>query len=130
MKLWDNITKEERIERWENVLRVLRGLSPHERKKHWDMATWGQQTECGTVACAAGHCGMDAWFRRRGLRNDIKTDVDWGGNPYTYLTLEAPDVEDFFGKRGCHKIFYRHAKRTVGTVILEVRRHLKYLRAQ
>lgn len=55
------------LEKWENVLRVLEGLSQHEREKHWDMSTWGVQTPCGTVACAAGHCALDPWFQERGL---------------------------------------------------------------
>jgi hypothetical protein len=71
MKDWFSITPREKIERWENVLRVLKGLTPHQRAHHWDMESWGYNTHCGTVACAAGHCGLDPWFRRRGFKLNV-----------------------------------------------------------
>src|SRR6267378_1550966 len=74
MKHWDDITPKEQIARWEQVLRVLRGLTKHERKKHFNMGFFGQKTSCGTVACAAGHCGLDPWFRRRGFKLDFIED--------------------------------------------------------
>lgn len=55
------------IERFEQLIRVLRGLSRHEREKHLDMNTWGEETECGTTCCAAGFAGLDPWFKRRGF---------------------------------------------------------------
>ena len=55
------------IERWENGLRVLKAMDPHEREKHFNMALWGKKTDCGTLACAAGHMSLDPWFRRRGF---------------------------------------------------------------
>lgn len=67
VKEWRDVTPAQRIERVENLLRVLRALTPHERKKHFDMGTWGAKTQCGTVACAAGWAGMDPWFKRRGF---------------------------------------------------------------
>lgn len=64
---WHSVTHEERVARWENALRVLDNMNEHERKKHFDMSTWGVNTACGTVACLAGHCGLDPWFQERGL---------------------------------------------------------------
>ena len=60
------------LDRWNNAVRVLTALTPHERRKHFDMSNWGQKTACGTVACAAGFCGLDPWFRRRGLKLNVE----------------------------------------------------------
>lgn len=119
MKSFDSITKKQRIERWENVLRVLRALTPHERKKHFDMAWWGRKTDCGTIACAAGHCGMDPWFRKRGFRLSF-VKGDEGG--------EVPSVTDFFGFTGAHDIFLNSNARPVSQVIKEVRAHITQMK--
>lgn len=132
MKYWTDCTKAQQIERWENVERVLKSLSPHERRKHWDMRNWGVKTECGTVACAAGHCGMDPWFRRRGFqllpyRNTPEEEqIDEAG-----LGGFANEVDpmDFFGYVGCDQIFFRGTPRPVATVIREVRAYIKELKA-
>jgi len=50
------------LERWEQALCVLDGLTPHERENHFNMGTWGRRTECGTNACLAGHCSLNPWF--------------------------------------------------------------------
>jgi hypothetical protein len=120
MRYWDRLSKEERIERWQNVLRVLRALTPHERKRHFDMSWWGLKTDCGTVACAAGHCGMDPWFRRRGFKLRFGKDAKIG---------ESPSVTEFFGFEGAHGIFLNSTIRPVGLVIKEIRQHIKNLKA-
>lgn len=137
-KIWDTLTQAQKIVRWENVLRVLRGLSRHERKLHFDMGTWGEKTDCGTVACAAGHCGLDPWFRKQGLKYDFeqltpdpylveagKDEPAWDGNWAFDGHLE---VEDFFGEVGTKNIFYDTNQRAAGKVINEVRRHITQLR--
>lgn len=67
IKSWNKCSIKEKVERWMNAERVLKGLPEHVRREHWDMRHWGIQTECGTVCCAAGHCGLDPWFNRRGF---------------------------------------------------------------
>lgn len=123
-------TQKQLVERWENVLRVLRALTPHQRKKHWDMETYGEVTDCGTVACAAGHCGMDPWFRRRGFKatpvDSHPNDFLHGGTKVLELSLYLPD---FFGHAGAHGILWNATRRPVGTVIREVRDHIKWLKA-
>jgi hypothetical protein len=57
------------IERWEKGLEVLKTMTPHERTNHFNMAAWGVKTDCGTVACAAGHFSLVPWFRKRGFRS-------------------------------------------------------------
>lgn len=118
MKHWDDCTMEQKIERWENVERVLKALTPHERRKHWDMSQWGIKTDCGTVACAAGHCAMDTWFKRRGLK------------PFWWIDgVMDLHPEDFFGEDGSNDIFYNSTIRPVSKVIREVRAYIKRLKA-
>jgi hypothetical protein len=122
-------TTEQLIERWANVLRVLRGLSRHERKKHFNMNWWGDKTACGTVACAAGHCGLDPWFRRRGFKLNFRRD------PITRAWLpilsdqEGFDVEGFFGGKGCRNVFHK-SDATYKETIANVKTHIKWLRTQ
>lgn len=105
------------IERWSNVERVLESMPEHERREHWNMATWGEKTDCGTVACAAGHCGLDPWFRRRGFK---LTFVDG--------EAEISDVNEFFGVEGASRIFYNAQPRPVETVLGEVRGYVGELK--
>jgi hypothetical protein len=119
MKTVYEITRAQLVERWENVERVLKALSPHERRKHWDMSEWGMKTDCGTVACAAGHCGLDPWFRRRGFGLSFFSTSEYG---------DIGDVDGFFGCLGTEIIFYDQRRRTVSTVIKEVRAHIKWLK--
>ena len=121
MKVWEECSLATQIERWENCIRVLQSLTPHQRRKHWDMADFGYKTECGTIACAAGHCGMDPWFRRRGLRLTP-------GTPETIHVGYSVDVETFFGSAGSYKIFFDTEPRSVGTVIKECKRYVRSLK--
>lgn len=90
------------IERFEHLVRVLRGLSRHERAKHFNMEHWGVKTDCGTTMCAAGFCASDTWFRRRGFRMS-KTSHETDDNGRPMFTLEYQDacsweaVQNFFG---------------------------------
>ena len=111
--------KEIVIERWENAVRVLRALTPHERRKHFNMEFWGEKTDCGTVGCAAGHCGLDPWFRRRGFK--LEFDHYGSGDLST-------DVEKFFDADGVLAIFYDPTVRSVGTVIKEIQQHIKNIK--
>lgn len=83
-------TNKQLVERWQNALRVLTSMSRHERKKHFDMGSFGYQSECGTVACAVGHCSLDPWFRRRGFSASINDDGE--------LQLNHPPKELLFGR--------------------------------
>lgn len=139
MKNFEECTKKEQIARWENVLRVLQALTPHQRRKHFDMAAWGYKTDCGTIACAAGHCSLDTWFRRRGFKGKLANpNPQWGGK----LELRFDDgsesgqfmggiIVKFFGvsededSPSC--IFMNDNARTVGRVIREVSSRIKEL---
>jgi hypothetical protein len=113
-------TRKQLIARWENALRVLETMTPHERRKHFNMARWGQKTECGTVACLAGHCSLDPWFRRRGFRGSF---IDDGG---MYFGADSADPDVFFGTGSA--IFYQSG--SYGVVANRVRRHIKQLRVE
>lgn len=71
---WSEATHEQRIERWENVLRVLAKLTRHERRYHFNMGTWGEKTDCGTVLCAGGYCGLDPYFQALGMITKFSKD--------------------------------------------------------
>lgn len=60
-------TTTEQIQRFEKLIETLKGLSPHEKRKHFDMGMFGQETDCGTTMCAAGFCGARKWFQDRGF---------------------------------------------------------------
>lgn len=123
------------IERWQNVLRVLENLSPHERRNHWDMATFGMQTDCGTVACAAGHCSLDPWFRRRGFAAEFDDgelnptrDREWPdmvegffGVPINSFDSLGPDPDRTSLEYQGVRIFYNMNQRPVSQVIKEIR---------
>ena|ERR1700722_10481323 len=113
------IESAELIERWSNAERVLALMPEHERQHHWNMGTWGERTQCGTVACAAGHCGLDPWFRDRGFKLEF---LDNGRDP------EISDVPGFFGLEGSARIFYNAKKRPVETVLTEIRDYETELR--
>lgn len=124
------LTREKLIERWENCLRVLQGLTPHQRREHWNMGVFGDKTECGTIACAAGHCGLDPWFRRRGFKMDFYEDKDgWPVNTLQCVGDDSDvDTEEFFGTSGARNIFFDSSYRSVRTVIKEVKAHIQWLR--
>lgn len=122
MKSWDDCSSAERIERWENVLRVLRALTPHQRREHFDMSIWGKETPCGTVACAAGHCGLDPWFRRRGFKLHFFNPRKMSG-----AIINIDNSREFFGNEGTDNIFLGD-ENTVPAVIKQVRQHIEQLK--
>jgi len=130
MKVWDDCTRREKIARWENVARVLQALTRHQRRYHFDMCFFVQREECGTIACAAGHCGFDPWFKRRGYevrfsKNGICLIRSVSGDSFCNgFTIE---VESFFGSHGTNHIFYNTEQRPVSQVIREVRSYVKTL---
>lgn len=124
-------TNEQLIERWQNVARVLVAMPPHERRKHFDMTTFGVQTACGTIACAAGHCGLDPWFRANGLKLDLDSLRSERGFA-TFNDGRFPDsaLTDYFGEVGVESIFQNSDRRPVSKVIREVKAHIKRLRSE
>lgn len=123
IKDWYKCTIQEQVARWENAARVLENLSEHERRAHWDMGTWGQETTCGTVACAAGFCGMDPWFKSRGLELKLLKDGDAPMNYHNH-------VIQFFGHDGVDCIFGNGDHRPVSKVIREIKGYISFLKAK
>lgn len=139
-KIWDECSKKEQLSRWENVLRVLRAMTPHERRKHWNMAIFGEKTECGTVACAVGHCSMDPWFRRRGFAGKFRFATNLDGTPDSELVFKEDgmwlsyQVPKFFGPSEAdvnrsQNIFMDDTPRSVALVIRQVKARIKVLRS-
>jgi hypothetical protein len=103
------------LERWQQCLRVLRSLTKHEREHHFDMATWGEKNDCGTTGCAAGHCSLDPWFRKRGLRLGFN---DHGGGDWVGK-YDDPDPFFIYG----FSLFYQG-----GTYIQVVKKIVNLIR--
>lgn len=118
VKHWFDCTLEEKVERWQQVIRVLRSLTPHQKKHHFNMESWAEKTTCGTVACAAGHAGMDRWFISQGFELKLKgvAQIDWSVDP-----------KDFFGPEGYWSIFLTRAN-SVTEVIGKIRRHIDWIK--
>lgn len=136
IKKFSECTHKEQIARWENAVRVLKNLTPIQRKKQWDMGFFGERTECGTVCCAAGRCGLDPWFRKRGLKldfvlksYDVQKDDDSEETVKLWTMADgfAYNVGTFFGD-GSEDIFYNDNSRSVNKVLKEIQAHLKNLR--
>ena len=125
MKHWDDCTAAQKVERWEQVIRVLRGLTKHQRTKHWDMSVYLEKNDCGTIGCAAGHCALDPWFRRRGYRADWRYSYGDIG----YFMPDDVGGEHFFGS-GWDEIFENRTARPVGAVIREITAHIKEIRSE
>lgn len=123
-KRFDSCTLQEQIARWNNVIRVLEALPPHERRNHWDMSTWGHKTECGTVACAGGHCGVDPWFNKHGLKLTIDNNYLSGSSTFGDMVIR------FFGDEGSDAIFGNSDQRSVSQVIREVKIFIHYIKAK
>lgn len=125
-------TKRQLIARWTHLVRVLNGLSWHERRKHFDMGAWGYKNDCGTVACAAGHCGLDPWFQQRGLKLRFsKVREEDRGDVYhetTHIGRLSMGAEDFFGATGTNDILTNTTYRPVSTVIAEAKQHISWLK--
>lgn len=128
MKKWNDCTLAEQIKRWEEARQTLRDMTPHERRSHWDMTAWGYETECGTVACAAGQCGMRPWFRRRGFKLTPASRLGYGSIGKFTGGRNAP--RSFFGVDGAERIFYDTFPRPVSTVIKEMTAYINELRSQ
>lgn len=140
-KPFDELTKKEKLERWTNVVRVMQKLTKHQRKHHFFMENWGEETDCGTKACAAGFCGMDPWFQAQGieLQQDESKEV-YGFRVDNVLLLGSSYslkimLSKFFGYEGTRKIFYgeineigsQDLNKTYAQVMRQIRNHVKEL---
>ena len=118
VKFWDELTPKQKVIRWASAVRCIENLTPHERKHHFDMGDWIQETECGTVGCAAGHCGLDPNIRKQGFAWQWKKEI--------FNSFFSIDPRDFYGDDATDSIFlgpeseYKH-------VLKEMKLYLKKL---
>lgn len=116
---------------WENALRVLEAMTPHEREKHFDMGDWGRETECGTVACLAGHCSLDPWFKQRGFIGEFKKSIRYhqdGTSSLMPLLRFNTSTESYFGSKG-HEEIFMNTDGTYEQIVAQVKAHIEYLKA-
>ncbi|MGH2613168.1 MAG: hypothetical protein ACRDFB_09015, partial [Rhabdochlamydiaceae bacterium] len=114
----------------EHALKVMTNMTPHQRKKHFNMSEWGKRTDCGTVACLAGHCSLDPWFRKQGFKGSF--DEVYG--ELDFFNIEPPI---FFGSKVYNDILtnrsfteyghgsYVNVKKAVVKVIKNLKQHIK-----
>lgn len=124
VKNFEDLTKAERLKRWQALYDALGRLTPHERKQHWNMETWGEKTPCGTVACAAGHAGFDPKIQAMGFRSfyDTIDEVPEGDRDQKIEFSCEPDY--FFGDTMANEVFTGYFKGGSGTWT-QVRRRIK-----
>lgn len=78
------------IERLQQAIRVMEGLSATEQV-NFTLHAWAVRRGNGmTFACIAGYCGLDPWFQAHGLVTTIQDEIDGMG-----FTNAFP--EDYFG---------------------------------
>lgn len=83
------------LESWEQCLRVLRAMTPHEREAHFNMDFWGRKTPCGTVVCIAGACAFDSFFQTE--RGWGKPVWDIGSLRDDSLIIDREALDETFG---------------------------------
>lgn len=104
------------LESWLQALRVLQAQDSHERDEHFEMGDWAIKTECGTVACIAGHCILDHWFQKnRPVR------PAWTGRNKRMLAIWGCDFDTTFGP-DWWQIFYSDFKTHADAVRAVMRR--------
>jgi hypothetical protein len=109
------------IEPWEQALRLLENLTPHERREHLHMGIWGGPGPCGTVGCLAGLCSVNPWFEARGFTSDFRGIED-------ELVFTGVHPTNFFGERGYQMIFLE-TDRNYEELVDAVKAHIQYLKA-
>jgi hypothetical protein len=101
------------------------------------MSQWGYKNDCGTIACAAGHCSFDPWFRRRGFKGKLvaipgycgsEPELRFDDGSVNGVWMENV-IERFFGPTegddSKDHIFSNETPRSVGVVIREVKARIK-----
>lgn len=94
----DNLTAANYVERLEQAVRVMTGLSENDRRQ-FDVDVWAATRDGGIAACIAGHCGRDPWFQAQGLYTYVGAP---GGRE---IGSVYPHPIEFFGT---DTAFYRH----------------------
>jgi hypothetical protein len=61
------------IERLTRLAELLDRVEPNK----FDMNRWFSKTDCGYVACAAGHAALDPWFQSEGLYLGFADDEEY-----------------------------------------------------
>lgn len=110
------------IERLEQVVRVLKELSP---EKKFSLHYW----ILNSCACAIGHAASDSWFNRRGLRIVKNGYGYWpeykrfGGfeAAKAFFGLDAADIEQLFNDYPARARSRRH-------VIARLNKYVRQLR--
>lgn len=105
-------TQLERLERVRAILKrsvkAKRGIRIGNHRVDISMGIWCHRNACGTEACLLGTCGLDPWFRRRGLKTELDRDgydetISYRGFGYTAAGMH------FFGLTEEEAVQWFHA---------------------
>lgn len=88
---WNDATDAEKVLRVEKAIETLASMTLHEQRNHFDMSDWVYKNDCGTIACAAGQCAIQPWFRRRGFVFSIRDAGFTNMYPNTFFGDELYD---------------------------------------
>ena len=84
-------------ERLQQAKRVIEGLPEHQREKLFDIAVFAVESEWGTIACIAGHCGLDPWFQELGFFTDTRgTFGEVSISPGEFFGTEIPFYAKYY----------------------------------
>ena len=81
------------IERLQQAIRVMEGLSDEQRFKNVDIGVFVRNSDNGIVGCIGGLCGMDPWFQQEGLTSILN---DGGGTVSIQLSVFFGTAEPFY----------------------------------
>lgn len=93
-------------ERFDNLLRVLRGVQSQHNDEGFNLLYWYSDKsladhECATSACAVGWCCQDPWFQEQGLslHTELVHDIEnfYLSYPVFFGLQEWHAVRSFFG---------------------------------
>lgn len=137
MKEYNLCNNAERVERFQQAIRVMSDMTAERIENEFNMSTWGEKTACGTVACAAGWCAMDPWFNERGLMMaEIERTDSYSGETWVDFTFSKEgNASQFFGEAAVDAVFTRAsfmvgAKNSVDThskVLQALKDHLDFV---
>ena len=114
------------VEALKQAIRILETIP----EANFNMHTFGEKTDCGTVACIAGHCMLDPWFISRGFIPSGCTFLIHADPvcPYNLVTGDTGRlaIQSFFQLEylACNYLFYNDIE-TPGEAITRIEAFLK-----
>lgn len=111
-----------RVERLGRLAMKMERIRPT-KTRHFHLAHWEEEQDCGTAACAVGYAMVDPWFNARGLKRDpfgvpVCGIYRGGSAAIEFFRLSRRDMEHLFYP-GHYKLDERGNPRVVAKRIRE-----------